>query len=261
MLISPQDGFSDSAMRQQESLIVKYVNLLLRRLHEKSENGATPLNAEAWYNFITFDITGELVFGESFGSLEASEYHPWIKHMFSLVHFGALTACISYLGFHWLVQFIYRNAGTSSARRLRAVTENMVRNRLEMKNRSDDLFEGLARRREEWNLSLDHLSSNALILLIAGSETTATTLSGATYLALAHPEVLERLTKEVRSAFSSADEITISSAGKLSYMLAVLNESLRMYPPVLSNMLRQVPKGGAMVAGHFVAENVSLFAS
>jgi cytochrome P450 len=40
----------------------------------------------------------------------------------------------------------------------------------------------------------------------------------------------------------------------LSYMLAVLNEALRMYPPVTSNLVRVVPSGGAQIAGHFVPE-------
>lgn len=107
------------------------------------------------------------------------------------------------------------------------------------------------------DLSFDKISGNAFILVVAGSETTATTLSGATYLLLTHPDVLEKLNQEVRSAFKSADEININSVGKLSYMLAVLNEALRMYPPVTSNLLREVPPGGGQIAGHYVAGGVS----
>jgi len=92
---------------------------------------------------------------------------------------------------------------------------------------------------------------------LAGSETTATTLSGATYLLLSHPEVLKKLQHEVRSTFHSVDEIKISSVGKLSYMLAVLNETLRMYPPVASSLVRVVPGKGESVAGHFVPGGVS----
>lgn len=100
------------------------------------------------------------------------------------------------------------------------------------------------------------MSSNAFILILAGSETTATALSGVTYLLLTHTDVLERLKQEVRSTFKSADEININSVGRLSYMLAVLNEALRMYPPATANLVRQVPPGGAYIAGHFVAGGV-----
>jgi cytochrome P450 len=93
-------------------------------------------------------------------------------------------------------------------------------------------------------------------LLLAGSETTASTLSGATYLLLSHPEILARLTEEVRSSFNSFDEITITSVNKLTYMLAILNETLRFYPPLSSGMVRVVPTGGATIAGHYVPGGV-----
>lgn len=53
--------------------------------------------------------------------------------------------------------------------------------------------------------------------IIAGSETTATILSGALYLILKNPAVLEDLKKEIRSTFKSDDEITFSSVDNLPY--------------------------------------------
>lgn len=91
----------------------------------------------------------------------------------------------------------------------------------------------------------------------AGADTTATTLSGTTYLLLQHPEVLKRVTQEVRSSFKSVEEIDISSVNKLTYMLAVLNEAMRLYPPVTSLTARIVPRGGAHVLGEYLPEGVS----
>ncbi|KAJ4392470.1 hypothetical protein N0V85_007030, partial [Neurospora sp. IMI 360204] len=88
----------------------------------------------------------------------------------------------------------------------------------------------------------------------AGSETTATTLSGVTYLLTQNPEVLKRVTQEVRTAFKSVEEIDINSVNKLTYMLAVLNETLRLYPAVTSNLPRIVPRGGAKVLGEYIPE-------
>ena len=119
------------------------------------------------------------------------------------------------------------------------------------------LFEGLARQ-DEWNLSFEKLSVNATILLLAGSETTATTLSGVTYLLLMRPETLARLQQEIRTSFSNPDEITINLVGKLSYMLAVLNETLRFYPPLTAGMVRVVPPGGVEIAGNHVCGGVCL---
>lgn len=57
--------------------------------------------------------------------------------------------------------------------------------------------------------------------------------------------------------FESAEEITIAAVAKLPYMMAVLSETLRSYPPVLANLPRSVPEGGAMIAGRYVLGGVS----
>ena len=81
-------------------------------------------------------------------------------------------------------------------------------------------------------------------------------LCGVTYLLLKHPETLEKLTQEVRTIFSSESDITFSSVQRLPYMLACLNETLRMYPPVPSGLPRCVPTGGAVIAEHVIPEGV-----
>lgn len=42
----------------------------------------------------------------------------------------------------------------------------------------------------------------------------------------------------------------------LPYLNAVIEETLRVYPPVVTHVPRVVPKGGATVDGHFLPENV-----
>ena len=82
-------------------------------------------------------------------------------------------------------------------------------------------------------------------------------MAGVTFHLLQNPEALEKLNKEVRSAFKSADEITIASVSRLPYLLACLNEGLRRYPPAVANLPRDVHEGGEMIAGEWVNENVS----
>jgi cytochrome P450 len=99
---------------------------------------------------------------------------------------------------------------------------------------------------------------NAGVLCVAGSETTATLLCGVTFLMLKHPHILNKLKEEVRSAFKSEDEITLTSVGNLEYMLACLNEAMRAYPPAPVGFPREVPKGGVRINGHFIPEGVSI---
>lgn len=253
-------GFSDASIRSQETTIRKYVDLLMKRLHEKSNgnknNNEATVNIEAWYNWTTFHVVGDLVFGQAFGCLESFNYHPWISNIFKAVRSSSTLIALGYLGLSSLIEPIVA-LGSSSVQEIRKYTRDMVRKRLQME-RSDDLFNALVKHREEGNLSFAKLASSAFGLVLAGSETTATTLAGSTYLLLSHPEVMGRLKEEVRSNFESVEEIDMASAGKLKYMLTVLNESLRMYSPVTSGLVRLTPPGGATIAGHFVPGGVSL---
>ena len=44
-------------------------------------------------------------------------------------------------------------------------------------------------------------------------------------------------------------------------MLAVLNETLRCYPPLTAGMVRVVPPEGAEIAGQYVPQGVGVYLS
>ncbi len=146
-------GFSDASMRQQAPTVVRHVDLLLKRLHEQCEGGKQALNSEAWYNWTTFDIAGDLTFGETFGCLQGSNYHPWIDFILKTVKVGGAMNVMDYLGFHSLVQLLFKY-GSSAIKQSSQYTEAMLQNRLDMKEGREDLFEGLVRRKDEWVSSL-----------------------------------------------------------------------------------------------------------
>lgn len=98
--------------------------------------------------------------------------------------------------------------------------------------------------------------ANAEILIIGGSETTATLLSGVTYLLLKNPKAYKMLTHEVRTIFQSEEEINLISVNKLPYMLACLDEALRMYPPIANGLPRVCPMGGTNILGEYIPEKV-----
>lgn len=88
--------------------------------------------------------------------------------------------------------------------------------------------------------------------MIAGTETTATALSGTTYHLLKNPEVLKELIKEVRETFTEFDDITLEGLARMKYLQAVLQEGLRMYPPVPIALPRRIPKEGSVILDEFV---------
>lgn len=250
-------GFSDRAMRDQQPLISKYIDLLIRRLRENCGAGTASLNIADWYNFTTFDVIGDLAFGEPFGCLDSSDYHPWVKALFEMARVGTFfqAACHYPFAQRFLLSLVPKSARAKRQQHLDFTQAKLLR-RMELGEGRPDLIEGLLKKKEEWNLGLDKLEANASLLIIGGSETTATLLSGVTYLLLTNPATLDRLTEEVRSAFSNGQEIDLISVSKLTYMLACLDEALRMYPPVPQGLPRVVPRGGGVIAGHAVPEKV-----
>lgn len=99
--------------------------------------------------------------------------------------------------------------------------------------------------------------ANADVLITAGSETTATALSGCTYFLTTNLDKLAKLTHEVRTSFSSEDEIDLLSTAKLEYLHAVLEEAMRAYPPIPVSTARVTPPRGQEIIGQWIPGNVS----
>ncbi|KAJ5658528.1 uncharacterized protein N7484_002177 [Penicillium longicatenatum] len=250
-------GFSEKSMRDQEPMIRKYVDKLLQRLHENCEKGSVIISD--WYNFTTFDIIGDLAFGESFGCLEGCNYDAWIKGIFEGAHLGSILQALSFVpSLKSLLLSLVPKSMQEAHQRHKVMTKEKMLRRIAVTEERPDLIEGLLKKKDELNLGVDKLVSNAEILIIGGSETTASLLSGVTYLLLQNPEAHQILKDEVRSAFHSEEDITLLSVNQLSYMLACLDEAMRMYPPIANGLPRVCPKGGSQVLGIFIPENTNL---
>ena len=92
--------------------------------------------------------------------------------------------------------------------------------------------------------SLIRISQDGLVLVLAGTETSALTLSMATYHILAKPHLLKRLQTELQSSFpTTADDTIISyrDLEKLPFLAACINEGLRLASPVSGRLPRIDP--------------------
>jgi len=56
---------------------MSYIDLFIERMREQAENGKQ-VEMVTWFTFVSFDILGDLAFGESFGCLESGALHSWI---------------------------------------------------------------------------------------------------------------------------------------------------------------------------------------
>ena len=120
-----------------------------------------------------------------------------------------------------------------------------------------DFMSYILRHKDSAGIQRGELDTIAATLIVGGSETTATLLSGVTYYLLKTPHAYKKLCVEVRSAFTSNDQITLVATGQLQYLAAVLEEGLRIFPPVPASLPRVVPEEGEVIDGEHVPAGVS----
>lgn len=102
----------------------------------------------------------------------------------------------------------------------------------------------------------DLVLTTCLSMVLAGSETTAISLSSVFYFLLKNPKTYEKLMKEIEDAVAHGtiennDERLVSWAGaqKLPYLDAVIQESFRLHPAAGLILERIVPAQGIDVLG------------
>ena len=253
-------AFAPRALAVQEPILQNNVDLLLNQLQRLSLQGLQ-VDLRLWYNYITFDMIGDLAFGESFGCLATSTYNEWVS--FVLDHFYTSTLLQVVHRFRPLNRLLAALIPSSLAEK-RIKHEEMalvkVRRRIQRGAERSDFMQPLIEARRKGTISLDELEQQASILILAGSGTTAVALTSATNLLLQNPASLAELTKELHTNFREESEIKVLSIHKLHYLQAVIQETLRLFPPITNGFPRQTVAGGAVVDGHSIPDGVSLVA-
>ncbi|KAJ5809607.1 Cytochrome monooxygenase lcsI [Penicillium pulvis] len=252
-------AFSEKALRDQETLIQSYVDLLVERLNGQVVAARGAIDMCRWYNYTTFDIIGDLAFGEPFDCLQESKYHPWVKMVFSSVKGGAL---LRPLQIYPIIAPIVRMLLPKRVMKMRnehfAMSAEKVHRRLEVKTERPDFMTYILRHTDDRAMTGKEMEANAALLILAGSETTATLLAGLSYYLAQNPATYKRLVEEIRSTFKSYDDINFLGVSQMTYLNAALEEALRVYPPVPAVIPRVVPKGGSVIDGMFVPQGVSV---
>ncbi|KAF8633326.1 hypothetical protein AX17_004498 [Amanita inopinata Kibby_2008] len=120
---------------------------------------------------------------------------------------------------------------------LRIYMKEMIRDRLTSeKVERHDLFSNLLEANnedmDEGNFTDSELIGNIYIFLVAGHETTANTLCCALALLALHPEVQEQLYRHIKEVVPHGSLPAYEQMPLLTYTLAVVYETLRLFPPV-----------------------------
>ena len=251
-------AFSQKALLEQEPMLQGHIDRLIAQLARIShEQGSVDMHK--WLNFFVFDITSDFVFGEDLGCVRKGIYHEWAQ--FVVEYFYATTVIHQCQKF-WplsrlLAALIPRTVKVRKERHSEASLERVRRRINTPMDRPDFMFHFL-RHAEKEKLSMPVIEAQATIIILAGSETTATALTAATYHILSNHDVYEKLCNEIRGSFASSAEIALQDVlPKLPYLDAVIKETLRIHTPIGNGFPRVVPDtGGVVISGHWVPQTV-----
>lgn len=249
-------AFSERYTAAQEPFVRSYVDKLVSKLNERIENSpsrrSTDVDAVEWINYVAFDIVGDLVWGSSFGCLDGLTTHPWIQ---TVSQFKAATIVASAKFYPWLyatLMAITPSSALNEVMEMWRITEQKVRQRIAADANRPDIIGQLLESEKDPTLesmTREEMEVNAMMLVAAGSESVTTVLTGLLNYLLRSPDDLAAITGEIRSAFSSGDEIAGPKLKQLPILNATLSEAMRLCPTIPDAMRRNVPSGGAAVAG------------
>ncbi|CAL1529346.1 unnamed protein product [Lymnaea stagnalis] len=76
------------------------------------------------------------------------------------------------------------------------------------------------------------LIGQSMLVIFAGLESTSTSLQMCLFMMAKHPDIQEKVYKEIQAVVSS-ESPTYEELGKLKYTEQVINETLRLYPPLI----------------------------
>lgn len=123
--------------------------------------------------------------------------------------------------------------GYMALRRMRKAAEKLLIERRGQSN-VDDLVGLLSHAvdpKTGRNLTITEQRDNLIGFFIVGHETSALSLTWALYLIGSNPDVQTKILHEIKEVIGG-DPITYEHLSQLKYLTAVLNESLRLFPPV-----------------------------
>ncbi|KAK8091868.1 hypothetical protein PG997_002229 [Apiospora hydei] len=254
-------AFSERALRQQEPLFNKYADILVAALREEAAaNGEKGVNLVQMFNFCTFDIMSDLTFGEPLGLLEQRQYTHWVELIFKSI---TIMPVVQVTEYYPLLRSILRLLEPRWIRDTRVAHFKHSTDRVDARIARGDrpgqpdiwslVLAAGGKQQGDRGMSLDEMHANAEVFMTAGTETSATLLSGLCYYLMVNPDKMEKITGEIRGAFAKDDDMSLEALVALPYLNACIEEALRVYPPLPDLIPRIIPEGGNVILDKWIA--------
>ncbi|VUC24617.1 unnamed protein product [Clonostachys rosea] len=234
-------GFSSKALREYEPRVAYYTQQLLKQIASRE---GQPVNISTLFNFFSFDVMGDLAFGQSFDMLTDGTAHEYMKSarddMLTATAFSHLV---------WILPLLKSIPGLNHRHvQLQKWLATQVDQRRKNPPPSPDIFswildgyECISRPTQQDGINLQ---GDAHLIVVAGSDLTAASLTCLFYQLALHPEIMAELQNEIDQMYAKHAHPDHQDFSKLRYLNACIDESLRLYPPVPSGLQRMSPPQG-----------------
>ncbi|HST49782.1 cytochrome P450 [Jatrophihabitans sp.] len=239
-----QPVFQAKRIAQQAGVIAAEAGQLVERLQRRAGTG--PVD-------ITEEMTGLTlgVLGQALLDADLSAY-AGVGHSFEAVQDQAMFEMVT-LGMvpMWMPlpkQLRFRKAREN----LERVVNGLVADRLARGSDGDDVMSRLidsTRREADPEVGRQRMRDELVTLLLAGHETTASTLSWTFFLLDKHPAVWQRLHDEAVEVLGDRPP-EYEDLHRLTYTSMVIEEVMRLYPPVW--ILPRLAQADDEIGGYFV---------
>ncbi|OBR08002.1 Fatty acid synthase subunit alpha reductase [Colletotrichum higginsianum IMI 349063] len=256
-------ALSDAQMRLYEAKMLEHIEALCSNLddnasattNDSSDENAAPssraLDMAVVCEHLTFDVICDIAFGLSPNTLKNDKYRfvpACITE--SNVRIGALVQA-SILSIAKLDKYLFPQS-IKARNRFLGFLVWLIKTRKGLSPspgaKRSDVFSYVetAKNPDDGSmLSRDEVQAESATLIVAGSDTTSTTVAATLFYLTGNPRAYDRLRKEVRTAFRSASEIRAGDqVNSCVFLRACINEALRMSPPVGGALWREVLPGG-----------------
>lgn len=243
-----------------------------------SPHGAK-LDCLHWFNYLAFDIIGDLAFGAPFGMLAKGAdiaeirktadgpvtYAPAVEVLNRRGEVSGTLGCLPELKpYAKYLPDPFFSKGLAAVENLAGIAVARVGARLDRGEGDDQRVDLLARLMEGKDetgakLGRSELTAEALTQLIAGSDTTSNTSCALTFWVCTTPHVLPKLQAELDSAIPEGTDVpTFDMVKDLPYMHNVIQETLRIHSTSSLGLPRVVPSGPGvtLLNTHFPAGTV-----
>jgi len=247
-------AFGENALKSMEPAVLEAVDLLVDSVRK---DGAKGVDMGARFSWMTFDVMGELCFGKTFGML-TDETQRFVTDLISKTAHNHYI-CGNYFPIRslGLGRFLFPNIARDRWKFIehsRACANDRMK--LEHEAKKDFFYYLLNAKDPETGrgFTTKELWGESNVLMIAGSDTTATALSSTLFHLCQNPEAMKKLQEEIRRAFYTADSIVSGKElADCHYLKACIDEAMRMAPPVPGLLPREIIST-CTIDGHQIPE-------